>query len=91
MNTEIINEHFTQGGTGITNFLAKDRPLYEDAIKAFGSPHMVINDKPMPPSASGHSLHYLLAQNGPIELGAFWKVWDEVRKQRATVHEDKGQ
>jgi hypothetical protein len=90
---EIINEHFTKGGTAVTNFDAKDREIYEAAIAEYGDPDLVISERPMPDERGKeithnkmHSLHNLRS-DGRKELGEFWKIWRRIRDEKAVSNQ----
>ena len=92
MLKNIESAHFTDGGTGVTNFgtasdAERDRllPIYLEAIKRFGDDNIVVSGHLMRNSAApgGYSLHYIglpMASN----LSDFWKVFEAVERERTT-------
>lgn len=72
---ERIDEHWTLGGTGITNFDVRELSRYEKAVAKYGDPHLIIHHSPFGDKVitTDHSLHDL---NGHRDLESFWAVWD---------------
>ena len=72
--TELIHEHWTKGGTGVTNFPPGDRPKYQAAIDSFGDSDLVICDKPFGMFVMGGdmSLHCLGRSK---DLSKFWSIF----------------
>lgn len=90
MLKNIKSAHFTDGGTGITNFgvcsdTERDRlaPIYFEAIKRHGNDQYAVSMHPMNGSnaRNGYSLHYLGAEMVG-DASPFWRVFDQVRKER---------
>jgi hypothetical protein len=80
----IISPHWTQGGSGITNFEPEDLPLYEAAIKEFGCPSLVLSDKPMDGKNYGfamYSLHDLRRSVQSLDISEFWKTFRRLQAQ----------
>lgn len=84
------NNHFSSGGTGITNFSPKQLPIYQEAIRRSGySGVLEVQYRPMGgnPHAfpSDYSLHYvnkgIASLNVPWGLSPFWRVFDAVTKE----------
>jgi hypothetical protein len=79
--SNIINSHWTKGGTGVTNFGVEERPLYEAAIKEYGKPYLVIHDEPMegPALPDSLSLHNVRGKRG--DLSDFWEIFWRLRAE----------
>lgn len=84
------NNHFSNGGTGITNFSPKQLPIYQEAIRRSGySGVLEVQYRPMAgnPHAfpSDYSLHYVskdtASLNVPWGLSPFWRVFEKVQKE----------
>jgi hypothetical protein len=83
--TAPVNLHWTDGGTGVTNFDKKNRARYERAVEIYGDKNLVICDLPLPfqgqaePCAYGvskyHSLHHL--HMGDLSL--FWRIYNGLK------------
>ena len=64
--------HWTEGGTAITN-ISRDFDLFEEAVREYNDPMLVIHDKPTNRGLEGwKSLHYL-GRPGK-DLSAFWEL-----------------
>lgn len=61
-------EHWTNGGTGVTKFDAKDRSIYEVAIKESGRTDLFLK---------GNELH----RNGRRDTGDFYDVWYRLKAE----------
>ncbi len=71
-------DHFTNGGTGITKFQARDLPLYEQAIKQHRDMFL-----------RGNELHC----NRPVlpeGLSPFWETFKKLKNARAALAEAEG-
>lgn len=80
-------DHWSRGGTGITNFGKEERPIYEEAIKRHGDPKITIHDAPLQvknPPLNRCSLH---REGGFRDLSEFWEVYRTVQKEFATADE----
>lgn len=79
--SDVINLHWQDGGTGITNFPPEDRPIYEAAILADGSGDLVLSETPFAGRYSplpGHcSLHCVNPER--LDLGPFWRIFDRIQ------------
>ena len=73
----LSDKHWTNGGTGITNFPKEDFPIYIEAIQRFGDKNLVVSDEPFGPMRGqpGGSLHDL---DQLRSLGPFWRVFEQV-------------
>lgn len=80
----IKSNHWTEGGTGLTNFKPSNLPYYLKAIEEFGDPNFVVSKFPMNGlSVPGdYSLHRLDMQPAPKECEPFWKVFDRIKYNR---------
>lgn len=84
---KIILSNWTSGGTGLTNFLKDELPLYERAIDRHGDPDYIICSKALGTeyftsdmlSDNYHSLHFLKA--GQEDSGSFWRTFETIQKQ----------
>ncbi len=75
----IVMTHWTDGGTGITNFGADKFDIYKEAIETYGDKYLVIVPKPIGFSWSNcMSLHD--TRDGRVDLGDFWDVFTELKK-----------
>jgi len=77
----VVMKHWTQGGTGVTNFDKAERAKYQAAIEANGDPEVVIVDEPIPGQGgywsprmkeTMHSLHHVGRRKN---LSAFWRTF----------------
>lgn len=76
---KIINSHWTQGGTGLTNFLKKDLPLYRATILVVGDKRFKI----LKQSFGGiYPLYYSLHFCAPNTKDAshFWDTFRKIQK-----------
>lgn len=91
MRVNIKAEHFGCGGSGVTNFDVKQFPLYEEAVRRFGNPLLVVSQHPMPVHGryydSMGSLHWLGLQRR--DLSDFWQIFEAVKKEIAADEERK--
>jgi len=79
-------KHWTDGGTGVTNFEENEMPLYEKAIKRFGDTELVVSDKPIEAKVPYKillkmklcSFHNLKENH---DLSDFWKVFKQVKSE----------
>ena len=77
MDTEPILLHWTEGGTGLTNFSPKDEWIYNKAIKVHGNPNYVVVQSPCRATCtirSDYSLHKLDIQENREDCGPFWET-----------------
>jgi hypothetical protein len=77
-----INNHWTRGGTGVTNFDIKELPVYEEAVRQFNDPNMVISYKALPPldhNSNYCSLHYTTLSGFGIDLSPFWSLFTQLK------------
>jgi hypothetical protein len=69
---QIVLNHWTEGGTAITN-ISGDFDLFEQAVREYNDPLLVMHDKPTGRGLAGwRSLHYL-GRPGK-DLSAFWEL-----------------
>jgi len=78
---QLINEHWTNGGTGVTNFGEEEFNLYLETVEEFGDPNIVVSQERfgwtwgvMP----GGSLHHLTKKPG--NLSEFWRFFDRIKE-----------
>jgi hypothetical protein len=78
--TAIESAHWTEGGTGLTNFDPNHAPIYLAAIRKHGDRNLKVSSRPMVGRAipTDYSLHYL---GDRPDLSQFWRVF---RAERAT-------
>lgn len=78
---DIKSNHWTEGGTGLTNFPPSDLPFYLKAIEEFGDANFVASQFPMNGRCmpGDYSLHRLDMQPSPKECGPFWKVFGRIK------------
>lgn len=74
--------HWTNRGTGLTNFRPEMENIYLAAIEALGSPNYVIVREPMQgsPAKGYYSLHQLKRE----DASSFWRKFREVREHLET-------
>lgn len=70
---ELIHWHHQERGTGVTNFYKENLPIYEEAVKQFGDPLLVISKQPLHPAVGFYSLHYLSFEMK--DLSKFWEIY----------------
>lgn len=77
-------EHWTNGGTAVTNFHATDRPIYQIAIARYKGLHKLwIENIPMPPlkpDGEHNCLHCSFAAEEK-DLTDFWKLMEQIKKE----------
>lgn len=84
-----VSEHWTRGGTGLTNFPPEDFPRYRETVARLGSVHFEVSEGRMTglgSRAPGGSLHYLgdiHSEEGRQEISRFWMVFEDVKKEIA--------
>jgi hypothetical protein len=67
--------HFTEGGTGVTNFDIEQKEIYESAVKEYGDDNIYIG----PPFGRLKSHGNYLALHAPTDykdLSKFWRIFD---------------
>jgi hypothetical protein len=81
------SDHWTNGGTGLTNFPPQDFLRYREAVARFGSDKFLVSEERMIGRGSnceGGSLHYLghfRTDEGEEEISRFWQVFDAVTEE----------
>lgn len=87
LNAAVIHdsEHWTNGGTWLTNFPQEHMDVYLEAARRFGNPAYVVSSTRMlgrGRNFPGGSLHYVSndARFCP-DSSDFWRVWDDVAKE----------
>lgn len=81
---KIILSHWTQGGTGLTNFRPSELPRFEEALKRYGREGIVICSKPMRCNGNecptDHSLHLLreCEANVVCDASDFWEHFKQI-------------
>jgi len=68
------------GGTGITNFEARQLPLYEKALEESKVRNVFISDRAMENNAGRKDLYSLHCTNKSTNLSKFWAAYDELKK-----------
>lgn len=73
--------HWTNGGTGVTNFHQKDLEIYQKAISLYNGNEMWIEFYPMAPENRKeiYSLHFH-CQPGK-NLGEFWRIFERIKNK----------
>ena len=71
--------HWTRGGTGVTNFDADMLPVYQEAILRYGDPDLRIHNKRLADEREGFSLHI---HSRKRDLSAFWEVFRQVEGEQ---------
>jgi hypothetical protein len=80
----IIMKHWTEGGTGVTNFQPDRLPIFREAVRRYGDPTLIVLDEAMPPAPKnyGGSLHCVAMRwSGMLDLSPFWCVYEEVANE----------
>lgn len=77
---KIINNHWTAGGTGLTNFNKKDLPLYRATILIVGDQRLKILKKPFENTLleGYYSLHF--CANQTKDASHFWDTFRKVKE-----------
>jgi hypothetical protein len=81
--TEIHSTHWTEGGTGITNFPPEQASLFLRCIKKSNFDDLYVSNKPMLGSNNynGYSLHCMSMKTGK-SLSDFWSIfWQEEKNE----------
>ena len=79
-----LSQHWTNGGTGLTNFPPEDFQRFQKAVDRFGSDKFLVSEDRMigrGAEIEGGSLHYLgpfRTEAGNEEIHKFWRVFDAV-------------
>jgi hypothetical protein len=72
--------HWTNGGTGVTNFTEDMRPVYVEAVKRHGDPDIRVHEKSF--GAGNENYGGSLHNHGKRkDLSPFWDVFDAVKKE----------
>lgn len=73
-------EHFSEGGTAVTNFQEHMRHVYIEAAKRFGKDYLRVAQKPYGhcPKSYGGSLH---CDAGFRDLSDFWRIFEKVKAE----------
>jgi hypothetical protein len=71
-------EHFSEGGTAVTNFSEHMRPVYVEAVKRYGKSFMRVAQHPYGgvPQNYGGALH---CDAGFQDLSRFWEIFEQVK------------
>jgi hypothetical protein len=75
--------HWTDGGTGVTNFPPEREPIYIKAIEKFGDEGLILVSTGIPAKGSTYLQPYFCSLHdtkGNRDLSDFWDVFDEVKK-----------
>lgn len=78
------SEHWTNDGTGLTNFGPEDFDRYNEAVSRYGSDKFVVSTERMigrGEGMAGGSLHYkgdLRSAEGQDDVHRFWIIFDQV-------------
>ena len=72
--------HFTEGGTGVTNFHKRQHQVYYEAIFEYGDSNLFIG-KPIPPLHDDKNWFALRRKTRNNDLSEFWKVFDKVNER----------
>lgn len=81
------SEHWTEHGTGLTNFSSDQFGLYIEAVKRFGDPLFIVSERRMlgrGREGAGGSLHYL----GKFRTEECWQVIREFWNTFRAVQEE---
>lgn len=72
--------HWTNGGTGVTNFTEDMRPVYVEAVKRYGDKRLRVHAKSFGKGNQnyGGSLHN---HGERKDLSDFWDIFDKVRTE----------
>ena len=77
-----MNErHWRKGGTGITNFDKKEKPIYEKAISEYGDDNFFILDRPITGITGLSSYCSLHCKEKMQTFSPFWRTFDRVYKE----------
>ena len=83
----LVSPHFTQGGTGVTNFSPSEESGYAEAIEKFGSENLIISHAPMSGNRyalpTDYSLHNL---SRTADLSSFWRVFDKIQEANVKLN-----
>ena len=85
---EYFYEHFSRGGTGITNFDIEDLGIYQEAIRRSGDTSLFIQQSPMSGSATANpccSLH----SNQRKDRSEFWAIYRQVAAEMGGTADEK--
>ena len=81
----LIMKHWTEGGTGVTNFSPDKFDLYKESVRLYGDPSLIVCDQAYPPAppSYGGSLHWLKHKNTTtgyvhFDLSAFWELFRDI-------------
>jgi hypothetical protein len=88
----LIFEHWTKGGTGVTNFQLDRMEVYIEAVQRYGDRNLVVSDTSFGKYPNyGGSLHDLLKVENrpwPRRLSDFWDLFAEVEKELKRERKD---
>lgn len=81
---KIIFKHWTEGGTGVTNFELSQLDFYKKVVKEFGDSELVVVDKAFKTESGytpcGYGLLHNLRDTGKIDLSDFWALFYLLKK-----------
>lgn len=79
MNPHPLQEHWTNGGTGVTNFTEDRRAVYVEAVRRHGDPDLWVAPHAFGSGNEGYggSLHCKV--NKP--LSDYWRTHEQVAKE----------
>lgn len=85
----LIMRHWSEGGTGVTNFDKPNLPIYLEAIRRYGDRNLIVVPAPFIPShfatLPASETAYLKEKYFSLhrfhrvgDLGAFWRIFESV-------------
>ena len=89
------SRHWTDGGSGLTNFSAHQFSVYIEAVRRHGNPKFVVSCTRMlgrGRDMEGGSLHYLgkfRCEDGSEACSAFWRTFDVVKVEMKDAYDGK--
>jgi hypothetical protein len=70
--------HWTNEGTGLTNFRPEQAPRYRRALETLNDPRFWIEEKPMGGRNPPVGLFSLHMQRDVFDASAFWNIYDNL-------------
>lgn len=86
------SEHWSNGGTGLTNFAGHQFPIYIETAKRCGVEGFIVSSTRMLGRGRDHeggSLHYVGDANRGEACSAYWAEFEKVKEEMRDVYDGK--
>lgn len=85
IKTGYRSEHWTRGGTGVTNFGNSRLPLYEKAIEIIADQDLFLSDIPMYGGGQFMTDYASLHFSTRKDLSHFWEILDKLKAEQSAA------